>query len=405
MSALLPLLLSAALALSNAQEHTGNELFSLMGAPPPKGGASDVPELPHNNQSRAVARDPPPPANDLLEAAGKQVESKYAQQLLPPEPWHKHAGLAPPLPRPGNKGKKPGKMERLPSEHNSEKSRGGEGHTQAPDSLAKPALAPATNRTQRPAQPESASPNTAASSEPDTRPHANPSPNAHNPSARARGHSPPSPTKRDPPPAGRRMDPEENRPGKTGATQLGGGHRNGSRASITSNRRSSSLLYQYDILKRESEYSQEAVCLSECRKEKEEREHFCYSEFAINGIVHDIESLRRGIRLVTLLVNSDGFYRMSRLYVTPDGFFFKVRLLVLDTYKCAKPCPDLKLGSRYIVMGQIYHRRRHLSSELLALLAGRLKPGDGLIRSNSYVKRFNKRRDGKVQEAVRTRCR
>ncbi|XP_015225010.1 PREDICTED: UPF0450 protein C17orf58 homolog [Cyprinodon variegatus] len=84
--------------------------------------------------------------------------------------------------------------------------------------------------------------------------------------------------------------------------------------------------------------------MSECRKEKDEREYYCYSEFAVNGIVHDIDVLRKGVRLITLMVSADGFYKMSRLYVTPDSFFFKVRLLVLDTYKCSKPCPDLKLG-------------------------------------------------------------
>lgn len=65
---------------------------------------------------------------------------------------------------------------------------------------------------------------------------------------------------------------------------------------------------------------------------------------AVNGIVHDIEVVRKGIRLVTLMVSGDAFYKMSRLYVSPDSFFFKVRLLVLDTYKCSKPCPDIKLG-------------------------------------------------------------
>nr|XP_046167331.1 UPF0450 protein C17orf58 homolog isoform X2 [Oncorhynchus gorbuscha] len=145
--------------------------------------------------------------------------------------------------------------------------------------------------------------------------------------------------------------------------------------------------------------------MSECRKEKEERDHYCYSEFAVNGIVHDIDMVRKGIRLITLMVSSDGFYKMSRLYVTPDSFFLKVRLLVLDTYKCSKPCPDIKLGSRYIVMGQIYHRRRHLPNDLLALLGGKLKPGDGLLRSNNYVKRFNKRRHQKALEATRSKCR
>lgn len=71
---------------------------------------------------------------------------------------------------------------------------------------------------------------------------------------------------------------------------------------------------------------------------------FCVHATAVNGIVHDIEVVRKGIQLITLMVSSDGFYKMSRLYVTPDSFFFKVRLLVLDTYKCSKPCPDIKLG-------------------------------------------------------------
>ena len=71
----------------------------------------------------------------------------------------------------------------------------------------------------------------------------------------------------------------------------------------------------------------------------------CLSISAVNGVVHDIDVVRKGIRLLTLMVSSDGFYKMSRLYVTPDSFFLKVRLLVLDTYKCSKPCPDIKLGN------------------------------------------------------------
>lgn len=62
-------------------------------------------------------------------------------------------------------------------------------------------------------------------------------------------------------------------------------------------------------------------------------------------------------------------------------------------------------GTRYIIMGQIYHRRRHLPSDLLNLLGGKLKPGDGILRSNSYVKRYNKRRHQKALEATRSRCR
>ncbi|NXS58163.1 CQ058 protein, partial [Brachypteracias leptosomus] len=91
---------------------------------------------------------------------------------------------------------------------------------------------------------------------------------------------------------------------------------------------------------------------------------------------------------------------MSRLYITPDGFFFRVHVLVVDTLNCSKPCPDFKLGSRYIVMGQIYHKRRQIPTNLLQLLGGRLRPGDGWLRSSSsYVKRFNRKRNRKVQAA------
>ncbi|NWR66321.1 CQ058 protein, partial [Bucorvus abyssinicus] len=95
---------------------------------------------------------------------------------------------------------------------------------------------------------------------------------------------------------------------------------------------------------------------------------------------------------------------MSRLYITPDGFFFRVHILVVDTSKCSKPCPDIKLGSRYIVMGQIYHKRRQIPADLLQFLRGHLRPGDGLVRSSSsYVKRFNRKRHRKVQVA-HTKC-
>ncbi|NXR13963.1 CQ058 protein, partial [Semnornis frantzii] len=95
---------------------------------------------------------------------------------------------------------------------------------------------------------------------------------------------------------------------------------------------------------------------------------------------------------------------LSRLYVAPDGFFFRVHVLVVDTLNCSKPCPDFKLGSRYIVMGQIYHKRRQIPANLLQLLRGHLRPGDGLLRSSSsYVKRFNRKRNRRVQ-AARTKC-
>nr|XP_010946968.1 UPF0450 protein C17orf58 homolog [Camelus bactrianus] len=96
---------------------------------------------------------------------------------------------------------------------------------------------------------------------------------------------------------------------------------------------------------------------------------------------------------------------MNRLYITPDGFFFRVHMLALDFSSCNKPCPEFKPGSRYIVMGHIYHKRRQLPTALLQVLRGRLRPGDGLLRSSSsYVKRFNRKRDGQVQGAIHTQC-
>lgn len=82
---------------------------------------------------------------------------------------------------------------------------------------------------------------------------------------------------------------------------------------------------------------------------------------AVNGIVHDIEVLRKGVRLITLMVSSDGFYKMSRLYVSPDNFFFKVQLLVLDTYKCSKPCPDIKLGKLEILQRKKEKKKAEMS--------------------------------------------
>ncbi|XP_037350079.1 UPF0450 protein C17orf58 homolog [Talpa occidentalis] len=146
-------------------------------------------------------------------------------------------------------------------------------------------------------------------------------------------------------------------------------------------------------------------CARACGADLDEREAYCASEFAVNGIVHDVDTLGAGVRLVTLLLARDGLYKMSRLYVAPDGFFLRVHLLALDAAACGRPCPELKPGSRYIVMGHIYHKRRQLPTSLLQVLRGRLRPGDGLLRSSSsYVKRFNRKRDGQVQSAVHTQC-
>ncbi|XP_066188549.1 UPF0450 protein C17orf58 homolog [Sylvia atricapilla] len=146
------------------------------------------------------------------------------------------------------------------------------------------------------------------------------------------------------------------------------------------------------------------VCLTECWTERDEVEAFCASEFAVNGIVYNLESLGSGVQCVTLLADSDGLYKMSRLYVTPDAAFFRVHILAVDTLNCSKPCPDFKLGSRYIVMGHVYHKRRQVPAELLAALRGRLRPGDGWLGSgSSYVRRFNRKRDLRVR-AARSRC-
>ncbi|XP_051889277.1 UPF0450 protein C17orf58 homolog [Pristis pectinata] len=189
------------------------------------------------------------------------------------------------------------------------------------------------------------------------------------------------------------VDPEENRPRKSTR------HRardtiNGISSPSEAGRRTLSLFYHFNVLR--EDYNKQ-LCSVECRKEKNEREFYCSSDFAINGIVHDIITLDKGLQMVTLLVDSHGFYRMGRLYVTPDGFFFKVHILVVDTFNCRRLCPDLKFGGRYIMMGLIYHRRYPLPMWVQERVSGRLKPGDGLVKSSSYVRRFNKKRDQKVQ--------
>ncbi|KAM9281318.1 LOW QUALITY PROTEIN: UPF0450 protein C17orf58 homolog [Morus bassanus] len=194
-----------------------------------------------------------------------------------------------------------------------------------------------------------------------------------------------------------------NRPGKIIPYKRTGPLKKLTKPSWVTNRQSSSLPYDFSGLKKDGD--KEKACQSECGKERDEAEAYCASEFAVNGIVYNTERLGNGVHLVTLLVNSDGLYKMSRLYITPDGFFFRVHILVVDTFNCSRPCLDFKLGSRYIVMGRIYHKRRQIPANLLRFLRGRLRPGDGLLRSSSsYVKRFNRKRNRKVH-AAHTKCR
>ncbi|XP_072882668.1 uncharacterized protein [Hemitrygon akajei] len=190
------------------------------------------------------------------------------------------------------------------------------------------------------------------------------------------------------------QDAEENRPRKSTRHRTRSTLMNSINSPSESSRRTLSLLYHFNLLREDYD---KPMCSVECRKEKNEREFYCSSDFAINGIVHDIVILDKGLQMVTLLVDSDGFYRMGRLYITPDGFFFKVHILVVDTFNCKRLCPDLKFGGRYIIMGLIYHRRYPLPTWVQERVVGRLKPGDGLVKSSSYVRRFNKKRDQKVQ--------
>ncbi|KFO92778.1 hypothetical protein N320_00855, partial [Buceros rhinoceros silvestris] len=70
------------------------------------------------------------------------------------------------------------------------------------------------------------------------------------------------------------------------------------RPSWVSNRQSPSLLYHVSALKKDAD--KEKVCLTECRKERDEAEAYCASEFAVNGIVYDMERLGNGVHLITL---------------------------------------------------------------------------------------------------------
>ncbi|XP_028321194.1 uncharacterized protein LOC114474815 [Gouania willdenowi] len=397
------ILLFPVLPLFHSEEHIVNELYTVLDK-----AQSSLMDPPPGNLTRLVHKEPSLPINELLEKSSRTTESKFSLHPLPSAVWPKHSDLAPVHRHhiPHNKSKKGHKSDRL-LEHNSEKSRDVVGlHPKLQLTGAAGSTTASTNKTiQKPNQEGHSNTSPPLQNDQEDR-HTNSRPRnpTHN-QPQGQPQQTASFPRREPP--NRQPDPEENRPGKASLYHSGisVATRNNSRPSVLFNRRSSSLLYQFDILRREPDFTNDAFCLNECRKEKEEREYYCYSEFAVNGIVHDIEMVRKGIRLITLMVSSDGFYKMSRLYVTPDSFFFKVRILVLDTYKCSKPCPDIKLGTRYIVMGQIYHRRRHLPSDLLNLLGGKLKPSDGLLRSNNYVKRFNKRRHQKAVEATRSRCR
>lgn len=198
------------------------ELFSLIGAPPGQSGTSDS----SSNQTKAGTKDPSLPANELLEQGKKSADPKLA---LPPGMWPKHPDPLSPHPRLGthSKSKKGSRDERLPIEHNNEKLRN-DGH---PNKVVPATGVGASNRTQK-APPESPmQSNNPPSSDSELN---------HNSRSRTRSQQTSSNTHRES--GNGRMDPEENRPGKSGL--------NNSRSFIQYNRRSSSLLYHFDIHKK-----------------------------------------------------------------------------------------------------------------------------------------------------------
>lgn len=202
---------------------------------PPEKGQSVLPG--QNHSTRLGAKDPSLTINEPLEKSSKARDPKYALHPLPSGVWPKHSDPRPSL---HNKSKKGPKNDRL-IEHNSEKNRG-----EASLVLPKTPLTAATNRTQKvnvdPHRDPHTNFNNPPQSDPDSYPNSRP---------RGHPHSAPSP-RRDP--STRKLDPEENRPGgKSSLYQSGGANRNNSRSSVLINRRSSSLLYHFDILKRGTE--------------------------------------------------------------------------------------------------------------------------------------------------------
>lgn len=207
--------------------------------------AQEEPAL--SNRSWLLAKEPSLLIREPLEKNGQ--ESKFALRPLPSAVWPKHSDLAPILRHHGlhNKSKKALKSDRL-QEHNGEKV------WQAVGLLPKPPLpGPAASATATLSSSNRTVPKTNQDSQANisTPPH---SEDNHQPSYRARDPAQPQPT---PSPRkellNRRLNPEENRPGKSSFDQafVGADRRNHTRLPVT-NRRSSSLLYQFELLRRGS---------------------------------------------------------------------------------------------------------------------------------------------------------
>lgn len=203
-----------------------------------------------SNQSRLVVKEPNLPINELLEKSSKSSESKFSLHPLPSAVWPKHTDLAhiPHHHSPHSKSKKGPKSDRS-EEHNSEKARG-EVAGLHPKTQVTAAAGASTNRTvQKPSQDAQSNINPPQHGEPEGHPNSRPrAPPQTQPQAQPQ--QPAAPPRKDPP--NRRMDPEENRPGKSSLYQSGisAATRNNSRPPVIFNRRSSSLLYQFDIMRR-----------------------------------------------------------------------------------------------------------------------------------------------------------
>lgn len=198
------------------------ELFSLIGAPPVQSGTSDS----SSNQTKTGVKDPSLPANELLEQGKKSADPKLS---LPPGMWPKHTDPLSPHPRQGthSKNKKGSRDERVPIDHNHEKLRNDGQPNKAATGVG------SSNRTQT----QKATPEIPVQS---NNPPSIESELNHNSRSRIRSQQSSSNTNRES--GNARMDPEENRPGKSGL--------NYSRPFSQYNRRSSSLLYHFDIHKK-----------------------------------------------------------------------------------------------------------------------------------------------------------
>lgn len=198
-----------------------------------------------SNQTRLVVKEPSLPINELLEKSSKTSESKLSFHPLSSSVWPKHTNLAPVL-RHHNKRKKGHKSERL-VEHNSEKSMG-EAAGLIPKTQLTGATSASTNRTSQKAS-QDTQPPIIPPQQTESEGLLNSKPRT---PAQTQTQSQQQQTSTHRDPSNRRQDPEENRPGKSSLYQTGisAATWNNSRPPVSFNRRSSSLLYQFDVLRR-----------------------------------------------------------------------------------------------------------------------------------------------------------